>query len=92
MTSHRNLRIGILSQHHIDAMADHLDSTPLQYLQSRAVALGGAAKTLSEFEGRAHLGRFGLSGPVVTQVIASLSGGQKARLTLAIACLFGKES
>ena len=79
LTAHRNLRIGMLSQHHIDVMSDQLDINLLQYIQTRSVVMG--LKDLSDFEGRAHLGKFGLSGQVVLQV----------RLALAITCLTGEK-
>jgi ATPase subunit of ABC transporter with duplicated ATPase domains len=78
--SHRNLIVGHLSQHHIDTMSSQLDLTPIQYLQNQS-------SSLSDLAARAHLGKFGISGPVAMNPIAALSGGQKARLALAAACL-----
>ena len=42
---------------------------------------------LSETEIRAHLGMFGLGGDVALRTLGSLSGGQKARLAFAAACI-----
>ena len=44
----------------------------------------GWMKNLTEEKVRAHLGRFGFSGPRVETKIGNLSGGEKARLTLAL--------
>jgi ATP-binding cassette subfamily F protein 3 len=35
---------------------------------------------------RAHLGRFGLSGPLADQLVSTLSGGERVRLVLALVC------
>lgn len=80
--SHRNLIVGHLSQHHIDTMSSQLDLSPIQYLQTKA-----DGDSLSDLAARAHLGKFGISGPVAMNPIAALSGGQKARLALAVSCL-----
>eukprot|EP00599_Poterioochromonas_sp_BG-1_P013677 CAMPEP_0173162958 /NCGR_PEP_ID=MMETSP1105-20130129/19625_1 /TAXON_ID=2985 /ORGANISM="Ochromonas sp., Strain BG-1" /LENGTH=739 /DNA_ID=CAMNT_0014082903 /DNA_START=191 /DNA_END=2410 /DNA_ORIENTATION=- len=89
---HHNLRIGIVAQHQIDLLSNHLYETPLSYVQriiATSVAtqpyLAGYYKT--DLEIRAHLGAFGLSGNLALQQIGSLSGGQKARLSFSIVCL-----
>ena len=85
---HHNLKIGVVSQHQIDLLSSHLFETPVSYVQSLLSAnpvLQQYYKT--ELDIRAHLGAFGLSGPLALQQIGSLSGGQKARLSFAIVCL-----
>jgi hypothetical protein len=58
----------------------------------RAAAPGDAASSgppaptntgLKDHEARAHLGSFGVSGPLALQAMYTLSGGQKSRVALA---------
>jgi ATP-binding cassette, subfamily F, member 3 len=72
-----NIRIGIVSQHQIDVLG-HLSST------SACTHMQGAFANLSEADARSHLGAFGLGGDLSLQPIDALSGGQKARLALAM--------
>lgn len=83
---HHNLKIGIVSQHQIDLLSSHLFETPVSYLQKLITNLQ-CPFYKTELDIRAHLGAFGLSGPLALQQIGSLSGGQKARLSFAIVCL-----
>lgn len=100
--SHHNLRVAILAQHHIDVLETFLHESPYSYIEKSVVALkkasrgsssssssngGDEASATSETALRSHLGGFGLSGNIVFQPIGSLSGGQKARLALSVACL-----
>jgi ABC-type Mn2+/Zn2+ transport system ATPase subunit len=97
--THPNLRVGVVSQNHIDSLADHLTISPVAYMIHTAkskllspapsvFALGGSsAGDMSEADARAHLGLFALGGQVALQLIGSLSGGQKARLVFAAACI-----
>lgn len=84
-TCHPNLRIGVLSQHHLDNLDVYLEQSSVDFLvqQSRA-----SSSSSSVLEVRSLLGKFGLSGHVVFQKIGSLSGGQKARLCLCAAFLY----
>lgn len=87
---HRNVRVEMVQQNHIDALVPHFALTSvelLQYLSSKASTLSDSSvcsegETISDLNARAHLGKFGISGDVALQPIGSLSGGQKARLSL----------
>jgi ATP-binding cassette subfamily F protein 3 len=72
------LRFAKFSQHHIDQM--DLDLTPLQYVESLF-----PGKTVNEY--RSFLGRYGISGDIVFQRNATLSGGQKSRVIFATMAL-----
>jgi ATP-binding cassette subfamily F protein 3 len=74
--TNRRLNIGYFTQHHVDQL--DMDMSPLELLVERFAGL-------TQEDYRASLGRFGLSGDIVFQSIATLSGGQKSRL--AFACL-----
>ena len=71
----RKLRVGHFTQHHMDSL--DVRRSPLE-------------EVLATFPGskpdqvRRHLGRFGLSGELALQTIATLSGGQKSRVAFAI--------
>ncbi|HYZ34302.1 MAG TPA: ABC-F family ATP-binding cassette domain-containing protein [Crenalkalicoccus sp.] len=69
------LRIGYFAQH----QAEELDprGTPLSHMQA-------ALPRATETQCRAQLARFGLDEDRATTVVASLSGGEKARLLLAL--------
>jgi ATP-binding cassette subfamily F protein 3 len=72
------LRIGYFAQHQVDEL--NLDETPLQHLQSERPDHSPARL-------RAMLSGFGLGPDQVDTVVARLSGGQKARLSLLLATL-----
>lgn len=71
---HNRVRVGIFTQHHVDLL--DLKLTAVEQL-------------LLEFPGthheqiRAHLGSFGLSGPLALKPMYLLSGGQKSRVAFA---------
>ena len=69
------LRVGYFSQYQIDDLI--ATDTPLRHM---ARALPGAAPAVA----RAHLGRFGFSGEKADVKVATLSGGERARLALAL--------
>jgi ATP-binding cassette, subfamily F, member 3 len=69
------LRAGYFAQHQVEELV--LDETPLQHMER----LLGAAKP---GEARAQLGRFGFSGDKANVKVRALSGGEKARLSLAL--------
>eukprot|EP00543_Licmophora_paradoxa_P006968 CAMPEP_0202451578 /NCGR_PEP_ID=MMETSP1360-20130828/9982_1 /ASSEMBLY_ACC=CAM_ASM_000848 /TAXON_ID=515479 /ORGANISM="Licmophora paradoxa, Strain CCMP2313" /LENGTH=852 /DNA_ID=CAMNT_0049070181 /DNA_START=94 /DNA_END=2652 /DNA_ORIENTATION=- len=73
---HPNMRIAHIAQHHIEHLGEFLESTPVDYFMKQHHAK-------SEHEARQFLGGFGLMGPLALQLIGTLSGGQKARLTFA---------
>jgi len=75
----RNLAIGYFAQHEIERLRP--DDTPLGHLIRLARDIGSRAK---EGELRAFLGRFDFSGDMAVSKIAPFSGGEKARLALAM--------
>ncbi|HSB59348.1 MAG TPA: ABC-F family ATP-binding cassette domain-containing protein, partial [Methyloceanibacter sp.] len=69
------LRVGYFAQHRIEELVP--DETPLQHME----------RMLPEAkpgEVRAHLGRFGFSGDKANLAVRQLSGGERARLSLAL--------
>jgi len=71
----RNLVVGYFAQHQVDDLPS--DSQPLALLLKRY-------PELSEAEGRNYLGGYGFQGDAVFQTIHTLSGGERARLALAL--------
>jgi ATP-binding cassette subfamily F protein 3 len=69
------MRVGYFTQYQVEEL--HGDDTPLQHM-SRAMA----GKTPAVV--RAQLGRFGFSGDKATTLVGKLSGGERARLALAL--------
>ncbi|MCV2870515.1 ABC-F family ATP-binding cassette domain-containing protein [Defluviimonas sp. WL0002] len=78
ITRSSKLRIGYFAQHQVDEL--HLDETPLQHIQ-RLRPMEHQAKL------RARLAGFGLGADQAETAVGRLSGGQKARLSLALATL-----
>ncbi|MGY6705084.1 ABC-F family ATP-binding cassette domain-containing protein [Roseinatronobacter sp.] len=78
VTRANKLRVGYFAQHQVDEL--ELDETPLQHLQRMRPA--EAQPRL-----RARLAGFGLMAEQAETVVARLSGGQKARLSLLLATL-----
>jgi ATP-binding cassette subfamily F protein 3 len=78
-TEARDLRIGYFAQHQLEQL--EITESPLQHLRR----LGGeAAARSTEQELRSFLGGFGFSGDRVFEPVAPFSGGEKARLVLAL--------
>ncbi|MGE0735503.1 MAG: ABC-F family ATP-binding cassette domain-containing protein [Alphaproteobacteria bacterium] len=75
MTASGKLRVGYFTQHQVEEL-DH-DDTPLQHMTR---LLGGAKPS----HVRAQLGRFGFSGDKAMLKVGKLSGGERARLSLAL--------
>lgn len=69
------LRVGYFAQHQIEELLP--DETPLQHMQS-------LLPSASAGEVRGQLGRFGFSGDKVHVAVRQLSGGERARLSLAL--------
>jgi ATP-binding cassette subfamily F protein 3 len=69
------LRVGYFAQHQIEELV--ADETPLQHMQRLLPAS-------SPGEVRTQLGRFGFSGDKVHVPVRQLSGGERARLSLAL--------
>src|SRR6056297_485069 len=78
MTASSKLRVGYFAQHQVDEL--RIDETPLQHLLRERP--GEAPPKL-----RAKLAGFGLGADQAETVVAKLSGGQKARLSLLLATL-----
>jgi ATP-binding cassette subfamily F protein 3 len=69
------MRVGYFTQYQVEEL--HGDDTPLQHMTR---AMSGAAPAAV----RAQLGRFGFSGDKATTLVSKLSGGERARLALAL--------
>ncbi|MDY6945171.1 MAG: ATP-binding cassette domain-containing protein [Pseudomonadota bacterium] len=78
-TEARDLKIGYFAQHQLEQLS--VDDSPLGHLKR----LGGdAAAKATEQELRNFLGGFGFSGDRVFEPVGPFSGGEKARLVLAL--------
>jgi ATP-binding cassette subfamily F protein 3 len=75
MVATGKMRVGYFTQYQVEEL--HGDETPLQHM-SRAMEGSSPAAV------RAQLGRFGFSGDKATTLCAKLSGGERARLALAL--------
>jgi ATP-binding cassette, subfamily F, member 3 len=78
-TEARDLRIGYFAQHQLEQLS--LEESPLAQLRRRG---GEAAARATEQELRTFLGGFGFSGDRVFEPVGPFSGGEKARLVLAL--------
>jgi len=78
-TQGKGLVIGYFAQQEVDVL--QLDDGPLMHMVRLARDVGPAAR---EQELRDFLGRFRFVGAMVQQAVGSLSGGEKARLVLAM--------
>ena len=75
----QGLRIGYFAQHQLEQL--RADSSPLQHLQRLDEIAGG---NTPEKELRSFLGGFAFHGDMATDPVAPFSGGEKARLVLAM--------
>ena len=83
LTEGKGLRIGYFAQQELDVLRP--DENPLQHMVRLARDLGADAPAASrEQDLRNWLGSFNFSGDMVTQSVGSMSGGEKARLVLAM--------
>jgi ATP-binding cassette subfamily F protein 3 len=73
-TAHADLRVGYFAQHQMEQLRD--DESALAHVQ-RTAGLG-------EQEGRDLLGRYGFSGDDSLRAVGTCSGGERARLVLAL--------
>ncbi|QIR05122.1 ABC transporter ATP-binding protein [Salinivibrio costicola] len=71
----QGVKIGYFAQHQLDTL--RIDETPLQHMNRLAPTT--AEQTLRDF-----LGRFGFQGDKALETIGPFSGGEKARLVLAL--------
>jgi ATP-binding cassette subfamily F protein 3 len=78
-TEARDLRIGYFAQHQLEQL--DVGESPLAHLRRHG---GEAALRSTEQELRSFLGSFGFSGDRVFEPIGPFSGGEKARLVLAL--------
>lgn len=74
MQRNGRVRLGYFAQHHIEQV--NLGLSPVGYLAQKFPGK-------SEQEYRQHLGAFGITGMTGLQTLATLSGGQKSRVTFA---------
>jgi ATP-binding cassette, subfamily F, member 3 len=75
ITFNPKTKIGYFSQHQVDLL--DLDATPMAHLLAQD-------KKISESQARGYLGRFGFQGNQAFSKITHFSGGEKARLALAL--------
>lgn len=75
----RHLTVGYFAQHQLDSL--HLDDSPMGHMERLRKQLGRDAR---EQEMRDYLGGFDFHGDRVFEAIAPFSGGEKARLALAL--------
>lgn len=71
----QTLKIGYFAQHTLETLRE--DETPLQHMQRQA-------PTTRELELRSFLGGFNFRGDAATDPVGPMSGGEKARLALAM--------
>ncbi len=71
----QDLRIGYFAQHQVEQLVP--EQSPLEHLRR-------VDPSATEQELRGYLGSFGFHGDVALEPVAPLSGGEKARVTLAI--------
>jgi len=74
-SAHKHLRVSHFTQHFVDQL--DLEVCPVELVQRHLPGL-------RHEEYRKMLGQFGVGGAPATQQIASLSGGQKARVAMAV--------
>ena len=79
LTEGKGLSIGYFAQQELDVL--RLDEGPLEHMVRLAREVGPAGR---EQELRDFLGQFRFTGDMVNQQVGSLSGGEKARLVLAM--------
>jgi len=78
-TEARDLHIGYFAQHHLEQLK--ADESPLENLRRTG---GARAKRQTEAELRDYLATFGFRGDRVFEAVEPFSGGEKARLVLAL--------
>ena len=74
----QELKIGYFSQHQLEQL--HMASSPVDHILRAKPALG-------EPQARTFLGKFGFSGDQPLEPVTNMSGGEKARLVLALIVL-----
>lgn len=84
-----NVRAGFVAQQHVDDLVHYLLKSPMEYLRHYLMEKSGSNWT--DLELRSHLGKFGLGGNISLQPIGAMSGGEKARLAMAAACVYSPQ-
>jgi len=74
----QDLRVGYFSQHQLEQL--HLPSSAIGHITR-------AKPEITELQARSFLGRFGFSGDQALDKVGTMSGGEKARLVLALIVL-----
>ena len=85
VTEGRGLTIGYFAQQELDVLSSN--STPLEHmirLAKDALANGVTGRDTRQQSLRTYLGTFNFSGDQVMQAVGTMSGGEKARLVLAM--------
>ncbi len=82
VTEGKGLTIGYFAQQELDVLRP--DENPLQHMTRLARDLDMDAASSREQELRNFLGGFNFTGDMVAQAVGSMSGGEKARLVLAM--------
>ena len=83
VTEGKGLRIGYFAQQELDVLRPQ--DTPLEHMIRLAKEMGADARQPSrEQDLRSYLGTFNFSGDMVKQAMGTMSGGEKARLVLAM--------
>ncbi len=83
VTEGKGLNIGYFAQQELDVLRPQ--DTPLEHMVRMARELGAAAKEATGEQAlRGFLGSFNFSGDMVKQAVGTMSGGEKARLVLAM--------
>ncbi|HSV61685.1 MAG TPA: ATP-binding cassette domain-containing protein [Variovorax sp.] len=83
VTEGKGLNIGYFAQQELDVL--HPESSPLEHMVRMARELGSSVKERTgEQDLRGFLGSFNFSGDMVKQAVGTMSGGEKARLVLAM--------
>ncbi|WP_312302987.1 ATP-binding cassette domain-containing protein [Pulveribacter sp.] len=82
VTEGKGLTIGYFAQQELDVLRP--GENPLEHMVRLARDTGADAAASREQELRNYLGSFNFSGDMVRQAVGSMSGGEKARLVLAM--------
>jgi ATP-binding cassette subfamily F protein 3 len=86
VTEGKGLNIGYFAQQELDVL--HPESNPLEHMVRMARELGSSVKEATGEQAlRGYLGSFNFSGDMVKQPVGTMSGGEKARLVLAMLLL-----
>jgi len=81
----KGLKIGYFAQQELDILQP--EQTPLQNMMQiikKIIKNNGEQNNITEQSLRNHLGKFNFTGDMLEQTVGSMSGGEKARLVLAI--------